>query len=241
MKKVYSLVLVILATTMSFGQTYDLQIVLTTPAVGATVAPSPNQLIDFNIINAGPDAIPQGDTVFLAVLAFGNNYGLDAGSQPGSVSIIPLPQPIPSGTTIPTSQIGGGANFNSSSVTTGTQQICVFGVVSQAGFTTAAGDPDDSDMDNNLSCYTVSAALLNFVELTLADVLSVYSKENFIEINSANADNLEYSVYGLNGQVVTNGSFYGSTSVSTSGMESGVYLVAVTNGSEVEVTKVFVQ
>lgn len=250
MKKNYFLGLALMSTTLAFGQvSYDLQIQLTSPAPSASVAPVALQSIDFSITNNGPDAVPGGDTLFLSILAFGSNFVLDVdaeGNNEAGASIIPLafqgqPAPLPSGTTISTAQLGGPATINTSSVATGTQQVCVFGTVGVDAFTSQTGDPRDTDMTNNISCFTVNAALANFVELTLADVLTIISKDGSIEINSANADVLEYTVYGLNGQSVANGKFYSSTSVSTSEMPSGVYLVAVTNGNEVEVQKVFVR
>lgn len=233
----------VFAVSASIGQiTYDLEIALTSPASGATVPPSESQIIDFDITNNGPDDIPTGDTMFLAVLAFNANYALGAGAPAGSVTILPLAsQPISSGMTLNSGDIGGGADFNTIQVTSGTEEVCIFAAYTRAGFSSQSGDPNDASMMNNISCFTVSAALLGFEDMKLSDVLSVVVKDNTIAINSADASSLDYVVVGLNGQAVANGNFNNSVEVSTEGFAPGIYLVSVTDGQQRETKKIYVK
>jgi len=232
MKKLYTLALAAFGfAAISFGQ-YDVEVNLVNPASGSSTTTS---TISYSITNNGPDALPTGDTIFVAVIHSQNNFSLDGTA--GSVSLLTIPQDIPAGTTLNSADIGANATVDLTSVT---GQVCMFATIGQQGFTSQAGDPNDSDMDNNADCFTNDASSASVENVELAEMVKVFSTDNSIEIAAEMNETLNYNVYNMTGQSVASGDFNSFVSVPTSGMNNGIYIVNVSNGTEVKTIKVAV-
>ena len=65
MNKILALIITLCTASVSFGQiSFDLRLELANPVSGSTVSGTSSVLIDFTLINQGPDTIPAGDTLF---------------------------------------------------------------------------------------------------------------------------------------------------------------------------------
>jgi hypothetical protein len=145
-------------TSASFAQ-YDVQVVLNSPSPNANATGTANFTISYTVTNLGPNAIPQGDTIIVTVIHSDNNFSLTGTA--GSVSLIPLPAALPSGTSISSAAIGANATANLASVS---GQVCMFATVGLAAVSNPNGDPDDTNMANNLSCFNSVPASASITE-----------------------------------------------------------------------------
>ena len=235
MKKLYTLAIAAFCfTTFSFGQ-YDLEVTLVSPTAGSTTAGSSVSEIEYSITNNGPNDIPQGDTVFIAVLHSQNNYSINGTA--GSATTIVLPSALTSGTTLQSSQIGANATLDLTGVD---GQVCMYITVGEQSFLNG-NDPDDTNMDNNTSCFTADPSLAGVEELEFAEAVEVTFNSEEINISSELNKELNYSVVSITGQEVANGSVKNFTSVSTEGWNRGIYIVRVEGSNEVTTTKIIVQ
>ncbi len=244
MKKIYLFAVAALMGSMSFGQiTYDLQLDLTSPASGSTVAPG-SISVSFNLINNGPDAVPAGDTLYFSYVinpqlgAGAEIFGMD-GTPNGANGAI-LPQAFPTGVTVPSSALevafGEPVVLDLSSRPAGTAVAIVCWGANSAALT-AAGDTRDSDPDNNsdifllgtLSVGNAGEISFNVFPNPATDVLNVTATSE--EIASV-------SVLSLDGKLVstTKG---GTVDVST--LTSGVYIYEATTVSGQKAINKFVK
>ncbi len=161
MKKLISTFVVAFLFVITSTAQYDVEVNLVSPASGASATGVAGFSISYQITNNGPNAIPQGDTLVVAVFHSDNNYSL-AGTE-GGVTLIPLPAAFASGTTINSATIGANATVDLSSVN---GEVCMFATVGVANATSLTGDPNDTDMANNADCFmsVPASALLTELE-----------------------------------------------------------------------------
>jgi hypothetical protein len=219
----------VFATTLSFGQVNrDLEAILGTPASGAVVAPG-SISVEFSIKNNGPDAITTGDTVYFAYIVGQDIYDFEGTLNSVVGAIIPSGVTIPAGQSLPwtvLSQVAGsGITIDMTNQTT-PQNICALVLGIGAGALTAAGDPADSNQDNNLDCFTVNPNA-SLDENTI--VASVYPNPATDVLNiKMNEEVASVVISTLDGKVVATET---STSVNISELNTGMYIYTITGAS----------
>lgn len=232
MRKIYLSFLSVFAVAALNAQQYDVEVNLIDPAAGATVTATDGFEIDFSFTNNGPADIPAGDSMYLCVLTIVGanqaNYGVDNNAA-GSVTVLTHPV-VESGTVITASQLGGAAVNDLVTNMGGPGTVCMFMANGPAAFSSAAGDPNEVTMENNLSCFEVN-------ELASAEEVEEFNNEttidiraNGIEVANTSNESLSYVVVSLSGQTVANGTFSGNTLISTEGLNNGIYIINVSNG-----------
>jgi hypothetical protein len=233
MRKIYLSFLGLFAVVALNAQQYDVEVNLIDPTAGSTVTATNGFEIDFSFRNNGPGDIPAGDSMYVCVLtvvgATQANYGID-NNPPGSVTVLTHPV-VAASTVITASQIGGAAVNDLVTNMGGAGTVCMFMANGPAAFTSAAGDPNEVTMENNISCFEVNA-------LASAEEIEEFNNEttiavraNGIELENTSNESLSYVIVSLSGQTIDRGSFSGSTLVSTEGFNNGIYIINVSNGN----------
>ena len=96
--------------------------------------------------------------------------------------------------------------------------------------------------------YTLALAAFGFAAMSFGQYdlasfevspINIFSTGNAIEVAADLNETMTYSVVNLTGQVVAKGDFNSFVSVPTAGMNNGIYIVNVTNGTEVKTIKVY--
>lgn len=241
MKKLYTLTLAALGfAAISFGQrTVDLSIELTNHEPGSEKAPGVYTL-EFSVTNNGPDDIEGGDILWFGYFIGDQLYDFDG--TPNGVNGIQIPDEAPnitSGQSLPWAVLSptfGTITVDVSDQTTPTD-ICAFILPGMGEDPNAPTVPDPVNT-NNFSCFDINPALANIEDVVFNEVINIFSTENTIEISSELNETLTYNVVNLTGQVVATGDFNSFVSVPTSGMNNGIYIVNVMNGTEAKTIKV---
>lgn len=218
---------VIAASTTIAQVTYDLEAILVTPTEGASVAGTASQTLDFSIKNNGPDALPNGDTLYFSYTIGTSIYDLD-GTLNGASGVI-LPQAVPSGFTFTSAMIGSTATLDLSGITTNTD-VCGVAWGLNGPALTQAGDPRETTPANNLSCFTATPPAVSLTEESLV-VASVYPNPASDVLNIKSAEVVKsVSVVTMDGKVLLTST---STSIDISNLSAGtyVYIVSTVSGS----------
>jgi hypothetical protein len=218
----------------SFGQ-YDLQVTLNSPASGSPATGVSGFEIAYTISNNGPDEIPAGDTLYLALLYSGNNYSLING-EAGSVSLVVLPAAIPAGASLVSSTLGINAIANLSGVS---GDVCMFVTVGLAGFTTIDGDPNDSDMENNLDCFTSVPASASIESNTPVSAVAYPNPtSDVLNITVEGDEVVSVAVIAMDGKVVSNNQ--GSTAL-VADLTAGMYIYEARTASGAIIRNTFMK
>ncbi len=219
MKKLLTSLTGILAFALASIAQHDVQVTLVSPASGASATGVSNFTISYNIKNNGPDQIAAGDTLFLTVLIGTQNYSLTG--EVDAVSVVVLPVAIPSGTTLPSASIGLNATVNLTGVS---GPVCVFAGIGEASLDT--GDPNDSNMLNNLDCFTSVPASAGIQEHAESVAIAYPNPANSILTVSVEGSELSgIFIIALDGKVVS--TTIGST-VDVSSLNAGMYFYEAT-------------
>lgn len=223
-----------LLATAAFGQ-YDLQVTLNSPASGSPATGVSGFEIAYTISNNGPDEIPAGDTLYLALLYSGNNYSLING-EAGSVSLVVLPAAVPSGASLVSSTLGINATANLSAVS---GDVCMFVTVGLAGFTTIDGDPNDSDMENNLDCFTSVPASASMESNTPVSAVAYPNPASDVLNVAVEGDEVvAVSVVSMDGKVVS--TTEGSTAL-VADLTAGMYIYEARTASGAVIRNTFMK
>lgn len=232
MRKIYLSFLSVCAA-VSLNAQYDIEVNLVSPTEGATVVAEDGFEIDFSVSNNGPDDIPQGDVLFLAVLtvtASGqDNYGLD-NNPAGTVSTLTLPVAFESGQTITTAQLGGAAVNDLVTNMNGPGSVCMYVVNGETAFT-SGDDPNEVTMDNNSSCFQVNEfASIDEIQ-AFNDATDIQVLPDAVSVSNTSNESISYTVVSLTGQIVDSGSFNSEVSIPTEDFNNGIYIINVSNGN----------
>ena len=214
---------------------YDIEVNLVSPASGSSAGVGANFTVSYSITNNGPNEVPAGDSLYLALIHSASNYSLVNG-QAGSVSVIVLPEALPSGETLVSSveQINAVANL-----TGVTGEVCIFVTVGSAGFTTIDGDPNDTDMDNNVDCFMATAPSASVSELEAGRALAYPNPAtDFLNILVESDDVVAVTIISVEGKVIS--SFEGSVA-QVADLTSGVYFYEARTSSGAVIRNTFVK
>lgn len=218
----------------AFGQ-YDLQVTLTSPESGASATGVSDFEIVYSLRNNGPNEVPAGDTVYLAVLHSGSNFSLQNG-EPGTVSLFVLPTAMPAGTVLSSAMLGANATTNLSSVS---GDVCIFAAVSLAGFTTIEGDPNDTNMDNNIDCFTSVPASASIESNTPVSAVAYPNPASDVLNIAVEGDEVvSVAVISLDGKVVS--SIEGSTAL-VNDLTAGMYIYEARTASGAIIRNTFMK
>ena len=203
----------------SFGQ-LDLEAKLVMPT--ADTIKATNVEFTLRIINRGTVAITATDTVFIEIF-------LDGTRQTGLYNAASV---IAVGDSITFNPIR--LNFGAHPSTALFQVACV--EISAQGSLGA-----DANTANNRDCYTIERSLASINESKLDDNTKVFVAEGVLKMSSTSNENLTFAVISLTGQVVSQGTFVSNKQIDLTGAAKGMYVVAVSNGTEKITKKVIVQ
>jgi len=218
----------------SYGQ-YDLQVTLNSPASGSPATGISGFNIAYTITNNGPNEIPAGDTLYLALIYSGSNYSLING-EAGSVSLVVLPAAVPSGASLVSSTLGINAVANLSGVS---GDVCMFVTVGLAGFTSIAGDPNDTNMDNNLDCFTsVPASASIEANNQLSAVAYPNPASDVLNITVDGDEVVSVAIIAMDGKVVSNNQ--GSTAL-VADLSAGMYIYEARTASGAIIRSTFMK
>lgn len=219
MKKLLLSISAVIAATSAMAQAHDIEAVLTVPTEGSTQAPNASQQFNYNIKNNGPTALSQGDTIYFGYAIGTTPYTMTgvAGSASGAI----LPQAVASGASLSVSQ--NPITINTSGITTSTQ-VCAIVYGMGGSSLTAAGDPNETDDANNLSCFTVAPSTANLAEIAEVSV-SVYPNPASDVLNIKSEEVVaSVALVTMDGKVLFTGN---STSVNISTFNAGTYVYMV--------------
>lgn len=221
------------ATSISLAQ-YDVRMTLNTPASGASATGTAAFNIAYTVTNLGPNAIPQGDTLIVAVFHSNNNFSLNG--TPGSVTLIPLPAALASGASISSALVGANATINIAAVN---GEVCMFATVGLASATSPTGDPNDTDMTNNIDCFIAVPASADIVQNTQKNVLAFPNPAvDMLNVTVEGDDVVSISVIGMDGKVVSSST--GSVAV-VAQLTAGIYFYEATTASGAVIRNQFVK
>jgi hypothetical protein len=235
MKKFFSFIAFACLFATTSNAQYDLEVNLISPASGASATGAAGFTISYSVTNNGPNEVPAGDTLFLAILHSDANFSLNNGAA-GSVSILVLPAAIPSGTTLVSSTVGLNGTANLSGVD---GPVCLFVAVGEAGFTTIEGDPNDTDMDNNADCFISVPASADMVEQENFSVLEYPNPATDLLSIAVEGDQIiSVSIIGMDGRVIS--TVEGSIA-QVADLTAGVYIYEARTASGAVVRNSFVK
>lgn len=223
MKKIYFLAVAMIASTSLFAQ-YDVQVNCTNPADGATVVGSAALNVDFTVTNAGPNAIPAGDTIWFSYAIGTDIYDLD-GTPSAATGIILPATGFPVGQNITAAMLGG--LVLDLSQMTAQSDICVicWGI---NGAIDLPSDPNDTDNTNNISCFTATPMPGAGIEENTIST-SVYPNPANDVLNIVASEQIENVVIlSLDGKVAATST---SSTVEVGNLTSGMYIYEVTTTS----------
>lgn len=248
MKKVYLFVAAAFLSVTAFGQSYDIETALVSPASMSTVEANAAQVVDFTITNNGPDALPSGSTLWLCYMHINpvtqtqDIFALDG--TPETVNGFEMPSDIPAGTPLPASAFGG-LTINTTVFAEG-DIVAVWALgLGEDPNTIAAGDPNDTNNDNNLDGFVIGAGgNVGVAEFANFEV-SVYPNPVVSTVNFKvdGLDNGTILISSITGQQVANVTINGEAQVDVTNYNNGVYVYSIldNNGKIVTVNKFVVQ
>lgn len=240
MKKLLFSFTALLGFGVAFAQTpsYDLSVELVQPAASATITSGQSFTIEVNVNNAGPDAIPVGDTIGVVPLIGGQPFQNQQG-QPFVFATI-LQSPIPA---------NGSISFDNNFTVTGTQSgsltLCaeLFAVLGNA----SGGELDSS---NWVDCNSVNfqgggTTSVNEYKLSVTEDNSYYADGIFyFDVTSINGDaaRMNYDLVNVAGQTIISGQLPINVSsvkgqVEIPQVPTGVYIMRMSAGQQFNATK----
>ena len=235
MKKNLFTVASICLLSLGASAQYDLEVNLVSPASAASATGTNNFVITYSVTNNGPNAVAAGDTLYLALLHSDNNYSIANGAA-GSVSLVVLPAAIPSGSTLNSQTVGLNATANLTGIN---GPVCLFVTVGNAGFTTIEGDPNDTDMDNNVDCFTSVPASASIAEEQTLTVVAFPNPASEILNLSIEGDVItSVSILGLDGKVISTNT---GTSAQLDSLSAGMYVYEATTESGTVLRNTFIK
>ena len=220
-KLVLSLTAICAAVSLNAQITYDVETVLISPASGGSVPPGVT-VVDFRYTNNGPDALPQGDTIYMGYWIDNDLFSLTHVAN--QVSGVILPGPVASGTSITAAQLTGGAglSIDLTGKADGTS-VCIafFGTGTEV---LSGPDSEDTDLTNNEDCFSVLAASASIEESSLET--TVYPNPASGVLNVKSNEQIEsITILSLDGKTVA--SSVNTTSVDVAGLNTGLYIYSV--------------
>lgn len=241
MKKIYALVAFTFIAATSFGQRQlDMELKLSTPVEGSTVAQSATQQVSFTLKHSG-DALVEGDTLVLYYYNFttSKSYSL-VGQQEGFANNLPVSTQIAaafnSGQAIPSSAFNNGQALTLNTTATGfnvNDEILV--VVEFYPLSTNAGE--DTLTTNDFGSFKLGApvAVSDFDNVSL----TAYPNPAVSELNvTASEEVVSLTVLNLEGKVILTSA---GNKVDVSTLTSGVYLYEATTVGGLKAVKRFVK
>lgn len=222
---------------------YDLEVVLSSPASGSSVAPSASQAISFKVKNNGAGTVPAGDTLWFAyvhrnyitqqetihsistgAVNSANGLVINSSLAPGqSINMAQMSGAIGTSPTINTSLFGNGDQVGI---------WCLGSGNSPNGLT--SGDPDDTNNSNNKDYFSINVqggGTSGLEEVTMG-AIGLYpnpaTDQVVLDLNS-NFKSVEVVVYDLTGKVVAQvtESNVETIALDFSRLATGVYQVAI--------------
>ena len=186
--------------------------------------------VNLGVINNGPDALADGDSLLLNVAVAGYALGYAGWS---------------------TSELA--SNPGGSLVEVGTAWVATLGLFSAEqldAYATYFGNDfelcisistqiaTDTDPSNNEQCIHVYRGTVDITEIDEAEV-NVYPNPATTVINIDNAEGAQISVYDLSGRMVSNvNSASANQTIDASNLAKGMYIVRIANGNNVITKKV---
>lgn len=236
MNKIYSLSLALCVATISFGQTYDLQLDLVTPTSGSTVPGTSSVSVDFTVINNGPDAIPAGDTLMFMYTNTGGADLFGINNMPLVATGFVLGTDLANGSTISGSMdLGGPFSFDLSAFPN--DEICNVVCLGTGLASVFGSDPNETDLSNNFDSFIVSQTSgLN--ELNAELIIYPNPATNVLNVKSSE-EVASMTILRLDGSIVSTSTF--SNQVGISALVPGIYVYQVVTISGTVITNKFVK
>lgn len=220
MKKLLLSFAAIFAATSLMAQ-YDLEAILENPTEGSTVGGDNTTTFSYSVRNNGPNAVAQGDTIWLSYTVGTNLYDLDG--QLNAASGIILPAPFPVGFTLTAAMLQTSVTINTSAITA-TTEVCGF-VIGTNGAIDTPTDPNDTDNANNFSCFEVTPPALSTNELTELSI-SVFPNPAKDVLNIvANDEIASVVITTMDGKTVVTAD---SKTIDVASLNVGMYIYKVT-------------
>lgn len=240
MKKIYLLAASVMMGAISFGQNWDIETILTSPASGSTVPLQANDTYaaTFTFKNNGPDAVPATDTAYFAVINVtqGKLFSLIGGTENG-VNLLPMSALGAGGWTSGLSVASSALSITSVKFP-GAQvgDVVLIGCLGIGDISLENEDPNDTNNDNNFDSFMIGTAGLEKIDFS---TFSVYPNPATETITvTAQEPVASVKVLSMNGSVVA--SAEGAT-VNVADLKAGAYIYHATTISGKNVANKFVK
>lgn len=239
MKKLLFSCAALVSFGVAFAQTpsYDLSVEVVQPAASGTITSGQSFTIEVNVNNAGPDAIPAGDTIGVVPLIGGQPF-TNQNNQPFVFAPV-LNAPIAANGSITFDNDFTVSGGNSGSFNICAELIAVLGV-------SAGGELDSSNWAdcNNVSYNAPTTSIEEFRQLFTEDKSYYANNTFFVDIKTINssADRLNYELINVGGQSILRGQLPingndVNDEISIPAVPNGVYIMRLSDNKNFNSTK----